>query len=172
MIIAHLAHIAFVVYMYISYQYFYVPHMILAGLASFLTALHVLLSIVILLSHDAGPGVLYPSANIKTILQRASAFLMLLMLPLHFRAYNFMGDPGVPLTQGQFIGKLLITLLFFAFVFLHIAISVPRACVTFGDVRSEKIIQRIERISFAVCVLLFVIASSAVIYVLASWPRV
>ncbi len=172
MLIAHLVHILFVVYMYLNMSYFVIPHLVISYLATILTVVHIVLSLIIVFRRDSGLKIEYPKFNVASIIQRDSAFLMAIMLPFHARTYKFMAHFDIPLTNGQLVSKLIHTLIFFALVFVHISISVPRAVVTAGKIRNEMQIKKIEKISIIACIVLYIIASIAVIYVLAIFPRI
>lgn len=167
---ALLVHFAGTTYMYLTYQYFPVFTVVCARILAGLMILHVLLSLIKLLRQDRGAAVKYPKLNARLIIQRASAILTLILFFIHDGNMHFMST-GQPISMGTFWYKLLITYAFYAVLFTHIALSMSRACITFGDFRTKEAEKKVDIITFALCGIFFVLGCYAVTYVLNLWPK-
>ena len=119
-------------------------------------ALHVILSMMsVFILHDA-KNVAYKKLNIKTVLQRVSAVLIVLLLPLHIFSFGILkssvGGVGYILTE-------IAQILFYAALCFHISLSFSNALVTLGylaDMRKKRVIDIVVTI---ICVILFIAAS-------------
>lgn len=118
--------------------------------------LHVILSIVsVFVLHDA-KKVTYKKLNIKTVIQRVSAVLIVLLLPIHILSFDLLqssvGGIGYILTE-------IAQILFYAALFCHIATSFSNAFITLGtltDMRKKRIIDIVVAV---ICAILFLAAS-------------
>ena len=116
---------------------------------------HALLSLYkLLFVHDKVKGFCYPKYNIKTLIQRISAILMVITLPFHIKAFPLM-FAGLFLFWPDRMALVAIELIFFLTMFVHMAISIPRACITFGDIRFDETEKKIQTISYIACAILF-----------------
>lgn len=118
--------------------------------------LHAILSItIVFVCHDS-KTVAYKKLNLKTVLQRSSACLMLLLLPLHIFSFSLLrssaGGVGYILTE-------LAQILFYASILCHVATSFTGALITLGwlsDMKKKRVIDIIVTI---ICAILFLSAS-------------
>ncbi len=165
-----LVHFASTTYMYLTYQYFPLFTVVCAKLLTGLMLLHVLLSLIKLLRQDRGAALKYPKLNARVIIQRASAILTLVLFFIHDGNMHFMSS-GLPISMETFRYKLLTTYAFYAALFAHIAVSVSRACITFGDFRTKEAEKRVDLITYVLCTAFFALGCCAVTYVLVLWPK-
>ena len=118
--------------------------------------LHVILSLIsVFVLHDA-KKVSYKKLNIKTVIQRVSAVLIVLLLPIHILSFGLLqssvGGIGYILTE-------IAQILFYAALCCHIAVSFSNALITLGYL-TEMRRKRIIDIAVAViCAILFLAAS-------------
>lgn len=118
--------------------------------------LHAILSIIsVFVLHDA-KRITYKKLNLKTVLQRVSAVLIVLLLPIHILSFGLLkssvGGVGYILTETAQI-------LFYAALFCHIVLSFSNAFVTLGilsDMRKKRILDIVVAV---VCVILFIAVS-------------
>lgn len=118
--------------------------------------LHAILSIIsVFVLHDA-KSVSYKKLNIKTVIQRVSAVLIVLLLPLHIFSFGLLqssvGGVGYILTE-------IAQILFYAAVFCHIALSFSNAFITLGyltDMRKKRVIDIVVTV---ICVVMFIAVS-------------
>lgn len=118
--------------------------------------LHGILSaICVFVLHDA-KRIAYKKLNIRTVLQRVTAALIILLLPLHIFSFSLLNN-----SAGS-VGYILIEtaqIIFYAALSGHIALSLSNAFVTLGrlsDIRKKRII---DVIALVVCTLLFITVS-------------
>lgn len=101
--------------------------------------LHVVLSLIIFFFCSDRSNVLqYARQNIQTIVQRATALLMLLLIHLHPHSYSSTAADGsfVPVLPNP--GIFLVELLLLLSVVVHTALSLPKALVTLGLLKTER----------------------------------
>ncbi|WP_405342825.1 hypothetical protein [Ruminococcus sp.] len=118
--------------------------------------LHVILSIMsVFVLHDA-KKVAYKKLNIRTVIQRVSAVLIVLLLPLHILSFGLLqssvGGVGYFLTE-------IAQIVFYAALCCHIAVSFSGALITLGilsDMRKKRVIDIVVAV---ICVILFIAAS-------------
>ena len=80
-IVLFLIHIMYEIYAYLTFYYNPVLTKIIAYSALAVTGLHVLCSIyTVYVSHDKGRGMKYPALNIRTLLQRISAVMIVVLM--------------------------------------------------------------------------------------------
>ena len=118
--------------------------------------LHSILSVIgVAVMHDA-KGVAYKRLNIRTVLQRVSAVLLILLLPLHIFSF-----PMLKSSAGSF-GYVMVEavqIIFYATLFCHVALSFSNALVTLGwlsDIRKKRVIDVIVLI---ICVIMLIAVS-------------
>ena len=146
------AHVCYQVIAYLTFSYNELVTKILGHALSCLVVLHVLCSVSILVfSHDKGNGIKYGALNVRTILQRVSAVLMLVLIGIHINNFKHLAEALVPL--------LIVQILFFACVFIHIGVSVTNALITKGVIDSARVRKRVDTAVFIICIILFIAAS-------------
>ena len=127
--------------------------------ASFVSVHAVLSAISYFKNHDS-KTIAYPKLNIRTMLQRISAVLILLLLPLHMRTAG-MVIPNDISTASVILEA--VQVVFFGLLYLHIAVSFSRALITLGWITEERTKKRIDLIAWILCSLLFA-AQSVVVF--------
>ena len=118
---------------------------------------HILLSIIIFFfSHD-GADTRYKRLNAATMVQRATAIAMMILIHLHMKAYAHVAA-GITLSTGTTVFRIVTELLFFTSVLAHIAVSCEKACITLGLVRTEKSVRIIQTAAYLICTVLLLAA--------------
>ena len=118
--------------------------------------LHVILSIIsVFVLHDA-KKVNYKKLNIKTVIQRVSAVLIVLLLPIHILSFGLLqssvGGIGYILTE-------IAQILFYAALCCHIAVSFSNALITLGYLTEMRRKRIIDIVAAVICAILFLAAS-------------
>ena len=118
--------------------------------------LHVILSIIsVFVLHDA-KKVSYKKLNIKTVIQRVSAVLIVLLLPIHILSFGLLqssvGGIGYILTE-------IAQILFYAALCCHIAVSFSNALITLGYLTEMRRKRIIDIVVAVICAILFLAAS-------------
>ncbi len=95
--------------------------------------LHALLSVVVIFFFtEQGAGLQYAAMNLTTLLQRATAIVIVLLIHLHFSHYTSIAPDGSLIflapTPAMFLAETGMLLM----VVLHTAVSVPKACISLG----------------------------------------
>ena len=154
-----LAHIGYSVFEYLTFTYapaltklFSLPLTVAAGA-------HAVLSICAVFLLDDGRGALrYPRQNLATLLQRLTAAAFIPLLILHIKTFDLLRAGRTPVA-------LLIAaeLLFFADILTHAALSLSRALVTLGLLRSPETQKKLDRAALRVGALLFLASAAAVV---------
>ena len=134
----------------------------LAHLTLYCIAVHALLSVCSVFFFHDGADAGYRKENRRWLFQRATAILIVLLLHVHTRAYGHMAT-GEVLTWWEAFLYCCSEVLYIASVTVHAAVSFSRAFVTFGWVKSQKAVRRIDRGAGAVCGAAGVCAAAAVI---------
>ena len=144
-----------VVYQVIAYQFFYYNPAVsktTSHIISMFVVLHVICSgWIFIKSHDLGNGIKYAGLNARTIVQRITAVLMLILIGVHASMFSMLPKALVPL--------LIVQILFFACVFTHVGVSASNALITFGRIESSKGRKRADVIACIICAVLFIAAS-------------
>ena len=96
--------------------------------------------------------------NIGTVLQRATAIIIMILIHFHMKAYAHVVT-GEVLSAGMTAFRIVTELLFFSAVLVHIAVSFGKAFITLGIGSSGKAIQNITRIAFVICAVILLVAS-------------
>nr|WP_316615439.1 hypothetical protein [uncultured Ruminococcus sp.] len=118
--------------------------------------LHVILSIIsVFVLHDA-KKVSYKKLNIKTVIQRVSAVLIVLLLPIHILSFGLLqssvGGIGYNLTE-------IAQILFYAALCCHITLSFSNALITLGYLTEMRRKRIIDIVVAVICAILFLAAS-------------
>ena len=115
---------------------------------------HAVISVICLfVLHDSN-SVSYIKLNIRTVIQRICAMLMIVLLPVHIFAFDLLGRTiggyGYVLTEA-------LQVLFYAAVFTHIAVSFEKSLITLGRLEKEAVRRRLNMILAAACLVMFII---------------
>ncbi len=130
-------------------------------LVALVVSVHVVLSAISFFKNQDSKKNAYPKLNKRTRLQRFSAVLILLLLPLHIRTAGLVISGGISACS---ITLEILQVIFFALVYLHVAVSFSRALITLGWITEERTKRRIDLVTGILCALLFLM-QSVVIFV-------
>ena len=114
-----------------------------------------------------GPG-RYGRQNLRVILQRASALVILALLHLHVKAFGFIVS-GASLSGADKAFLLITELLFFGAVSLHLGVSFSRSLITMGLLSSDAGEKRTDRAAWAISALLMAVSAAALVKFVVSW---
>lgn len=148
-----LVHAGYQVVAYLLFIYNPVVTQVLAWMTVGVVAFHAIMGMsMVFFLHDGVTVKSYPRANLRTILQRASAIGIMVMLILHIKAFAIMksGTPGL-------IAVEFIQFLFFTSVFTHIGTSFSNAFVTLGLLEDMEKKKKIDRVTWVICAVLWAI---------------
>ena len=160
-----LFHIIYETVSFLTFSYDPFLTSLIAHILTFGVVLHVILSIIMLLFiHDKGNGFKYPKLNIRTLIQRISAVLIIFVTALHVNTFKLMNS--VLNDTGTFCLIVISQVLFYAIVLLHISLSFSNSLITLGLISSHKARKRADIASFSLCAFLFAAASFSVIRVI------
>lgn len=149
-----LAHAGYQVVAYFLFIYNPFVTKVLAWAAVAVVSLHAVLGMSMLMFvHDGSSARSYSGMNLRTILQRASAIGIMVMLVLHIKSFDILhaGTPGL-------IAAEIIQLLFFACVFTHIGTSFSNAFVTLGLLGDMDRKKKIDHAVYVICAVLWAVA--------------
>ena len=163
-ILAMLLHMGYTIVAYLMFYYnpflktvFAVPFMVLV-------CLHAVCGMVtVFLQADGTRLDLYPKQNLRTILQRVSAALILPLLILHINTFSMMKAAS---EGGQMIVVLLLIvaeLLFFATALTHVATSLTKGFITLGLLSSPDMQKKLDVVIYVILAIAFVVAAYAVV---------
>ena len=157
-----LVHLCYTVVSYLLFYYHAVITAVIGHALGAIVIAHILLSAVNVFGrHDTISLRTYPRLNIRTILQRVSVLIAILLVPLHLRTGKAVSARTVE--ESGFRALMVTEILFWGLILLHIALSLTRAFVTLGWLRSAQGQKRADRIIWVVCALLFAAAAVVVI---------
>ena len=153
-----------VIYQTVSYILFYynplvgkVTGFVLTGLI----VIHIALGIYLVAKKTDSKKIDYPKMNIRTILQRASALLLLILFPVHTCAGGWItGHVG---GFGFFVFISVLQVLFWAAFYIHITTSFSNALITLGIITSMKTKKKIDVFVGTVLFIALVFAAFTVI---------
>ncbi|MBQ9673580.1 MAG: hypothetical protein IJV39_03030 [Ruminococcus sp.] len=155
-VFAILFHTGYQTFAYITFYY----NPILSAVSGYTLAgvivLHAILSVISVFALHDSKTTAYKKLNIKTVLQRISAAVMLLLLPLHI--FSFVLLQGSAGSMGYYLIEAC-QILFYASLYCHVAMSFTNALITLGwleDIKKKRII---DRILLGVCTVMFLITS-------------
>lgn len=159
-----LVHVGYIVFAYLTFFYDPVLKKLTAYPFMIAFCLHALLGVVIVLTRGEVKGAgYYPSLNIKTVIQRVSAALMLLLLYFHICMFDLMSA-----ASGQGLWPLwwflvFLEIMFFAAVIAHISVSFTGALITLGWLSSMEIKKKTDRVAYILGTLIFILTVYAVV---------
>ena len=125
------------------------------------------LAIFFFVNGGTGPG-RYGRQNLRVILQRASALVILALLHLHVKAFGFIVS-GASLSGADKAFLLITELLFFGAVSLHLGMSFSRSLITMGLLSSDTAEKRADRAAWAISALLMAVSAAALVKFVVSW---
>ena len=156
-IAAMLLHIGYTVFAYLAFYYNPTLKLLTAIPFIALACLHAVCGMLtVFLQADGTRLDLYPKQNLRTILQRASAALILPLLILHASTAE----------AGRWLWFALLMLsqpLFYGVALIHVAVSVTRGLITLGLLTSSDRQKRIDRVVYILCGLAFAVSIFVVV---------
>jgi len=149
-----LGHAGYQVVAYIMFIYNPLVTKVLAWATVAVVSLHAVLGMsMVMFVHDGGSIGSYPGANLRTILQRASAIGIMVTLVLHIKAFDILHAGTLGL-----IGAEIIQLLFFSCVFTHISTSFTNAFITLGLLGDMDRKKKIDSVIYVICAIFWAAA--------------
>lgn len=163
-IAAMLLHIGYTVFAYLAFYYNPTLKLLTAIPFMALACLHAVCGMLtVFLQADGTRLDLYPKQNLRTILQRVSAALILPLLILHINTYGLLASTA---EAGQWLWFALLMLsqpLFYGVALIHVAVSVTRGLITLGLLTSSDRQKRIDRVVYILCGLAFAVSIFVVV---------
>lgn len=161
---AMLVHIAYTVIAYLMFYYNESLKILTAIPFMVLVCLHAVCGMLtVFLQADGTRLDLYPKQNLRTILQRASAALILPLLILHINTFGLLQSA---VGAGQWLWFALLMLsqpLFYGVALTHVAVSVTRGLITLGLLSSREKQKKIDRVIYILCAAAFVASTYVVL---------
>ena len=162
--IALLVHIGYTAYAYLAFYYNPTLKLLTAVPFMVLACLHAVTGMTsVFLQADGTRLDLYPKQNIRTIIQRIAAALILPLLILHLNTYSLLrtcAEGG----KWFFFAMLMISQpLFYGTVIAHVASSVTRGMITLGWITSRGRQKMIDRIIYVIWAAVFLLVTFAVV---------
>ena len=162
--IALLVHIGYTAYAYLAFYYNPTLKLLTAVPFMVLACLHAVTGMTsVFLQADGTRLDLYPKQNIRTIIQRIAAALILPLLILHLNTYSLLrtcAEGG----KWFFFALLMISQpLFYGTVIAHVASSVTRGMITLGWITSRGRQKMIDRIIYVIWAAVFLLVTFAVV---------
>ena len=163
-IAAMLLHIGYSVFAYLTF--YYNPELKLITAIPFivLVCLHAVCGMLtVFLQADGTRLDLYPKQNLRTILQRVSAALMLPLLILHINTFSLLKSAS---GEGQWFWFALLMIsqpVFYGTVLTHVAVSFTNGLITLGLLSSRETQKRIDRVIYILCAAAFVVSTCVVL---------
>ena len=138
---------------YIAYIYNPILTKAFADTLATVFTLHAVLSLYIIFRRNDTVKIDYRKRNIKTLIQRDTGMLSILLLPFHAGAMSLLGKTyGTPAFYViEFLG-----FLFIGVISTHLAISFSKALITLGLVTDEKKVKTIDRAVAVISAVFFV----------------
>ncbi len=161
---AMLIHMGYTVFAYLAFYYNPTLKILTAVPFMVLVCLHAVCGMLIVFLQDDGTRLdLYPKQNLRTILQRVSAALILPLTILHINTFSLLQSTAA---AGQWIWFALLMLsqpLFYGTVLTHVAVSLTRGFITLGWLASEQKQKRMDLVVYILCAAAFAAATFVVL---------
>ena len=163
-IVALLLHLGYTVFAYITFYYNPTLKLLTAIPCIALVCLHAVCGMLtVFLQADGTRLDLYPRQNLRTILQRVSAALILPLLILHINTFGLLQSSAGAGQWFWFALLMFSQLLFYGTVLTHVAVSVTRSFITLGWLSSSDKQKRIDRVIYIICAVAFAVAAFVVL---------
>ena len=151
-----LIHEGYQLFAYITFYYNPTLSAISGCSAAGCFVLHGILSaICVFFLHDS-KAISYKKLNIRTVLQRISAVMIILLLPIHIFSFSLLqssvGGIGYVLVEA-------VQIIYYAALSCHIALSFCSALITLGRLSDMKKKRVIDIVVIVICALLFIAVS-------------
>ena len=131
---------------------------LLSKITGYLTAgtvtAHAVISMICLFVLHDNKSINYIKLNLRTVIQRICAIIMVVLLPVHIFAFDLL---GISIGGYGYIMTEAAQVLFYAAVFTHIAVSFEKSLITLGRLEKEATRERLNMLVAVVCLLLFII---------------
>ena len=118
--------------------------------------LHAIMSAICVFALHDSKTIAYKKLNIRTVSQRVSAVMLLLLLPIHILSFPLLqssaGGAGYVLVET-------VQIIYYAALSCHISLSFSNSLVTLGRLTDIKKKRVIDIIVLAICALLFIAVS-------------
>ena len=161
-IAAMLVHIGYTVFAYLTFYYNESLKILTAIPFMVLVCLHAVCGMLtVFLQADGTRLNLYPKQNLRTILQRVSAALMLPLLILHIKTFALLESTA---QAGQWVWLMISQPLFYGVALTHIAVAMTRGLITLGLLSSREKQKRIDIVVYILCAAAFVISTYVVLH--------
>ncbi len=141
----------------------------LAYATMIIVSVHILLSVInIFFLHDQTYISKYKKRNVKTIIQRATAIIIVILLHAHVKTYTFI--PAKEMLSIAMKARIIIVeLIYFASIYTHVSISFSKSLISLGLIRSDKAEKNINNTAVVVCIILFVVSMVSLVKFVGSW---
>ena len=163
-IAAILLHIGYNVFAYLTFYYNPQIKLLMTIPILVLVCLHAVCGMLtVFLQADGTRLDLYPKQNLRTILQRVCAALMLPLLILHINTYRLLQSTA---GAGQWFWFTLLRIIqpvFYGAVLTHVAVSVTNGLITLGLLSSRETQKRIDRVIYILCAAAFVVSTCVIL---------
>ena len=113
---------------------------------------HAVISVIYLFVLHDSKSVSYIKLNIRTVLQRICAILMMVLLPVHIYAFDIL---SLNIGNCWYVATEALQVTFYAAVVMHIAVSFDKSLITLGKLENEVTRHRLNIVVTAVCLLSF-----------------
>ena len=128
-----------------------------------LICVHAFCSVIVLFFlHDGAALDQSPSENFQTILQRASAIALLILIHPHMVNYEFMGT-GELLSNSEVIFRIVLELLFLITVVIHVSTSFSKSFVSLGLASSQRAVDRLNFAAYLFCTIGLIVCGFAIL---------
>ncbi len=133
--------------------------------------IHVCISLyIVFFKHDGTNIGGYGKLNQRTIVQRASGILILLLVHPHVQLFSSFIYEGLPISVPRKILVFVVEMLFFGAIYTHIECSFSRSFISLGLIRSEKTEHRIDICARTFAAVGFAVTFFALARFLIGWP--
>ena len=140
-----------------------------AHAAAYIAAMHVATCLFILFFMNDGSDCRnYKYLKRKCIVQRASGLVVIALLHLHVKAFEFIVS-GEALSSAEKAWILITEIIFFGAIFMHLAVSFKNSLISLGIIRSDASEKDTGKISCIICFILFALAFGALFYFVINW---
>lgn len=151
-----LIHEGYQLYAYITFYYNPILTMVLGYAVAGCFIMHAILSAICVFALHDSKSIAYKKLNIRTVLQRVSAVMLFLLLPIHILSFPLLqssaGGAGYILVEA-------VQIIFYAALSCHISMSFSNALITLGTLSDMKKKRKIDIIVLVICALLFIAVS-------------
>lgn len=146
------------VYQIISYLVFYynpVITKVLGGAVATAYVLHAVLSMFIIFKVNDTVKITYRKRNIRTLIQRDTGMLSMLLFFFHVAGMMLMGKTA---GTGWFYAMEFASFLFIMVLMVHVSVSFSKAFVTLGLITDERKLKIIDNVMAVICAVFFVVS--------------